>query len=375
MKTQYSVLVIGGGIGGMTLAHGLARAGMQVRVIEVGHRANQHGTGIFLLGNTLRALDRLGLADACIAAGTGWDAVSVRDEAGNEVQLQKPPRTFRPDAPGAVGAMRTKLAEVLESYAIASGVRVDYGVTVEAFEQEPEGVSYRLSTGELGRCDLLVAADGTYSKTRAKVFGPEFKPIYAGQGAWRFTVERLSSFDGFALYKHKNGRTVGCLPLSDELCYYFFLETIKEHTHMPEAELSALFRQRLEPFSAPELREAAKRCDGSRYVSYRPFDILLMPAPWYKGRVVLLGDAAHALTPQLTSGGGMAIEDAVVLTEELSSRPSIEEALAAYSERRYARVKRIYDTSLAVCQAEQNQDGARAVETLMQGYGLLAQPF
>lgn len=375
MKAQYSVLVIGGGIGGMTVAHGLARAGMQVRVIEMGQRATQQGTGIFLLGNTLRALDKLGLADACIAAGTGWDEVSVRDEAGNEIRLQRQPRTFRPDAPGAIGVMRTKLAEVLEAHAIASGVRIDYRTTVDTFEQGADGVSYQLSTGEVGRCDLLVAADGTYSKTRAKVFGADFKPVYAGQGAWRFTVERLSSFDGFALYQHKNGRTVGCLPLSEELCYYFFLETCKEHVHMPEAELSALFRERLEPFSAPELREAIKRCDGSRYVSYRPFDILLMPAPWYKGRVALLGDAAHALTPQLTSGGGMAIEDAAVLTEELSSRPSIEDALAAYSERRYARVKRIYDTSLAVCQAEQNQDGARAVEILMQGYGLLAQPF
>lgn len=377
VKSQYSVLVVGGGIGGMTLAHGLAQAGMQVRVIEASRRSEQQGTGIFLLGNSLRALDKLGLADACIAVGTGWDTVSVRNEAGHETKDQRPPRTFRPDAPGAIGVMRPKLAEVLESHALAGGVQIDYHTTVEDFEQVPDGVSYRLSSGETGRCDLLVAADGTYSKTRTKVFGEEFKPTYAGQGAWRFTVERLTSFDGFALYKHNDGRTVGCLPLSEELCYYFFLENAQEHMHMPEAELSGMFRQRLEGFSAPELREAIARCDGSRYVSYRPFDILLMPAPWYKGRVALLGDAAHAVTPQLTSGGGMAIEDAVVLSEELSVRADIDEALASYSARRFDRVQRIYETSLAICQAEQDPhaDGTRAVELLMEGYGILAQPF
>lgn len=377
MKSQYSVLVVGGGIGGMTLAHGLAQAGMQVRVIEASRRTEQQGTGIFLLGNSLRALDKLGLADACIAVGTGWDTVSVRNEAGHETKVQRPPRTFRPDAPGAIGVMRPKLAEVLEAHAVVGGVQIDYRTTVEDFEQELGGVSYRLSTGETGRCDLLVAADGTYSKTRTKVFGAEFKPTYAGQGAWRFTVERLSSFDGFALYKHSDGRTVGCLPLSEELCYYFFLENSKEHIHMPEAELSGMFRQRLEGFSAPELREAIARCDGSRYVSYRPFDILLMPAPWYKGRVALLGDAAHSVTPQLTSGGGMAIEDAVVLSEELSVHADIDQALAAYSARRFDRVRRIYETSLAICQAEQDPhaDGTRAVELLMEGYGILAQPF
>src|SRR5690349_8057443 len=120
--------------------------------------------------------------------------------------------------------MRPKLAEVLEGHALASGARIDYRTTVEDLEQDSSGVSYRLSTGETGRCDLLVAADGTYSKTRSRVFGSEYQPTYAGQGAWRFTVERPPEFDGLVLYKHRDGRAVGGLPLSDKLCYYFFLE-------------------------------------------------------------------------------------------------------------------------------------------------------
>ncbi|SFT85881.1 FAD-dependent monooxygenase [Paraburkholderia aspalathi] len=377
MASPHKVLIVGGGISGMTLAHGLARDGADVRVVECSHRTDQQGTGISLLGNALRALDRVGLADSCMAAGSGWDTVSVRNDAGEIVNERRPPRTFRADAPGAIGIMRPKLAEVLEGHALASGARIDYGTSVDDLEQDGDGVSYRLSTGEAGRCDLLVIADGTYSKTRSKVFGTHYRPEYAGQGAWRFTVERPPGFDGLVLYKHGDGRMVGGLPLSDKLCYYFFLENAKLHAHMPQEKLVDMFRQRLDGFSAPDLCAALERCDGTRYISYRPFDILLMPQPWHRGRIVLAGDAAHSVTPQLTSGGGMAIEDAVVLTEELTRCANIDDALVAYGQRRSERVKRVFDISLAICAAEQDPhgDGARAVELLFEGYGVLAQPF
>ncbi|CAM2157901.1 FAD-binding protein [Paraburkholderia tropica] len=377
MSRVSEALIVGGGIGGMTLAHGLARNGIKVRVVESSHRLDQQGTGISLLGNALRALDTLGLAQACIDQGTGWDAVSMRDSAGNMLHSQRPPRTYRQDAPGAIGIMRPKLAAVLEAHALESGVEILYRTTVESFEQDLDGVTYRLSNGDAGRCDLMIAADGAYSKIRAQVFGSEYKPAYAGQGAWRFTVERPPEMDGLVLYKHKDGRTVGGLPLTDDLCYLFFLENAKEHMHLPEAELASLFRSRLDDFTAPELREAASRCDGSRYVSYRPFDILLMPQPWFKGRVALLGDAAHSFTPQLTSGGGMAIEDAAVLTEELMRRGTIDDALASYSARRGNRVATVFANSLAICRLEQNPhaDGREAVEILLKSHAYLAQPF
>ncbi|MGF6969394.1 2-polyprenyl-6-methoxyphenol hydroxylase-like FAD-dependent oxidoreductase [Paraburkholderia sp. WC7.3g] len=377
MSRLNEVLIVGGGIGGMTLAHGLARNGIRVRVVECSHRLDQQGTGISLLGNALRALDTVGLAQACVAQGTGWDVVSMRDSAGNVLHSQRPPRTYRQDAPGAIGIMRPTLATVLEEHALANGVEILYRTAVESFEQDEGGVTYRLSTGETDRCDLMIAADGAYSKLRAQLFGTQFKPEYAGQGAWRFTVERPASMDGLVLYKHKDGRTVGGLPLTDDLCYLFFLENAKGHMHLPEAELASMFRSRLDDFAAPELREAASRCDGSRYVSYRPFDILLMPQPWFKGRIALLGDAAHSFTPQLTSGGGMAIEDAAVLTDELMRRPSIDEALAAYSARRGDRVATVFANSLAICRLEQDpqSDGREAVDILLKSHAYLAQPF
>lgn len=376
MTSKRRVLIVGGGVAGMTLAHGLARAGMDVHVIEAGHRTEQLGTGIMLLGNTLRALDRFWLADDCISRGFAWDSISSRDIAGHVLHEQQAARVFRADAPAAVGIMRPVLAEVLVTHAERSGARIDYRTTVESFESDAEGVTYRLSNGEVGRCDLLVGADGVYSKIRTQAFGEQYQPVFAGQSGWRYTVERPAGLRGMAFYHGGRNRTVGTLPLSEELCYFFLLENSEEHIRMPPDRMGELLRERLAPITAPEVVEAAARIDGTRHISFRPFDILLMPQPWFRERVVLIGDAAHALTPQMTSGGGMAIEDAVVLAEELIARNSVDPALQAYCERRSERVRRVYEISLEICRSEQvSGDGSRGMALLREGHVLLAEPF
>ena len=101
--------------------------------------------------------------------------------------------------------------------------------------------------------------------------------------------------------------------------HFFFLENSAEHLHLPNEQLQALLLERLAAFSAPAIRNSLAHVTDPSHVIFRPFDITLVPAPWHRGRVVLLGDAAHSPTPQMTSGGGMAIEDAVVLTECLAA--------------------------------------------------------
>jgi 2-polyprenyl-6-methoxyphenol hydroxylase-like FAD-dependent oxidoreductase len=125
------------------------------------------------------------------------------------------------------------------------------------------------------------------------------------------------------------------------------------------------------------VREALAQVTEAKQVIYRPLDITLVPAPWHRGRVVLLGDAAHAPTPQMTSGGGLAIEDAVVLAECLATTGSAREALETYSKRRFDRAKTIWDASLQLCLYEQddpvgNKD--RSAALLLQTYQFLGQP-
>ncbi|WP_375779390.1 FAD-dependent oxidoreductase [Bradyrhizobium sp. ma5] len=376
MAAVKKVIVVGGGIGGLTVAHALQRIGVSARVIEMGDKRDRIGTGITLLGNALRALAELGLVEACLEGGHGWDVVSVRDAAGATVSEQSSPRIWDPDRPAAMGIMRPRLGQVLEDFATKSGARIDFNTTIIRIDQDNEGVTVQLSNGETDRADLLIAADGVYSKTRQKIFGEEFKTHYAGQGVWRYTVPRTEAINGFVIYRAPTGRMVGALPLSKELCYLFSLESTDEKLRIRQNQVCDYLRNLLAPFTAPELVEAAKMIGEDKHISYRPFDVLMMPAPWHRGRVVLLGDAAHSLTPQMTSGGGMAIEDALVLSQELDRNDDLETALADYSHRREQRVKRVYDTGYAICQEERKPVHGReyAMGLLREGYAFLASP-
>lgn len=371
-------LIVGGGIGGMVLAVSLARQGVEVHVVEAAKREDQLGTGINLQHNALVALQEVGLLDPCLAEGFPWDTISNRHAMTgallNSNKVGWPPR---PGVPGAMGIMRTTLAEILAHNAIEAGVRISYQTRVAALEQDADGVTVELTDGTSDRADVVIAADGAYSQIRSMVFGEQFKPTYAGQGVWRFTVPRPKNLDGFTMFRTDSGRSLGFLPLSEDVAYYFLLETLDQPLWVPPGQAAAMLEERMADFQVPEVQEVLPLMHQGWHVSYRPFDILLMPKPWHLGRVVLLGDAAHSLTPQLTSGGGMAIEDAVVLAQELRDRSTIDEALATYTERRHARVKLVFDTSFRICQIEMglSADGVAGTSVMVEGLRHLAQAY
>lgn len=377
MARAENVLIVGGGVSGMTLAIALRQKGMNVHVAEKCRREDQLGTGINLQNNALRGLEEVGVLDECLQRGFGWNTVTNRDRHGNQLHRVDLPWPTTPSRPGALGIMRTVLADILTRHAIESGAVLSFETTVAELEQRSNGVRVVLSNGHAQDFDLVVAADGVYSAIRRQVFGDEHQPRYAGQGVWRYTVPRPATIDGFTLFRTENGETVGCLPLAPDLCYYFYLESTPEKLRFEPHELPDALAARLSVFDAPELREAAGLIHEGRHISFRPFDILLMPQPWYKGRVVLLGDAAHSLTPQLTSGGGMAIEDAVVLAQELDRETDIDAALQAYCRRREQRVEAIFSNSLRICELEKGKspDGAEGTQLMVESFKLLAAPY
>lgn len=372
------VIIIGGGIGGLALGHVLARQGVATRIIEIGDRSVRLGTGITLLGNALRALDSMGLVDSCLEGGHGWDSVTMRDPTGKTINQQMSPRVWDPERPGALGIMRPKLGQILEDHALKSGATIDFNTHVTNIEQDDDGVDVTLSNGETDRADLVVAADGVYSKTREMIFSNAPKPSFVGQGVWRYTLPLQEAFKGFTLYFNPDPKkpAIGTLPLSKELCYLFSLENSKEGLRISEDKYCDYMRDILAPFSAPELVEARELIDADKHISYRPFDTLLIEDTWHNGRVVLLGDSAHSLTPQMTSGGGMAIEDAMILAEELGKSENIQIALNTYFERRFPRVKKVFDIGYAICIEEQEKKRGMeySMGLLREGHGFLAGP-
>lgn len=371
-------LIVGGGIGGMVHAIALARQGAEVHVVEAARREDQLGTGINLQHNALVALEEVGLLEECRAKGFAWETISNRHAVtGDLLNSSTVGWPTHPGVPGALGIMRTTFAEILARNAVKAGVRISYQTRVAKLEQDGDGVSVELSDGTSDRADILVAADGVYSQIRGMVFGEEHKPAYAGQGVWRFTVPRPKSLDGFTLFRTDAGRSLGFLPLAQDVAYYFYLETTEEPLRVPPGKAAEMLTERMAAFQVPEVQDLLHLMNEGWHVSYRPFDILLMPAPWRRGRVGLVGDAAHSLTPQLTSGGGMAIEDAVVLAEELRERDTVDAALAAYSTRREQRVKVVYDNSYRVCEIEKGKssDGAEGTRILIESFQYLAGPY
>ncbi len=196
----------------------------------------------------------------------------------------------------------------------------------------------------------MVGADGLYSGTRAKLF-PDCLPVATGQAAWRGACVRPAGVDVTHLYFGGRHGVVGINPVSPSLAYIYIVENALDGARRAPATLHTQMREKLEGYGGLAAQLAATLDDPSK-VSYRPLEWLLAPEPWSKGRVVLIGDAAHANPPVLAQGAAMGIEDAIVLAEEIATGEPIEPALARFAARRYDRVKYIVETSCQLAQWE-----------------------
>ena len=363
------VLIVGTGIGGATAAITLARQGLEVHSIDIKPERPTAGAGICLLHNTMRALEGIGLAEQCLESGMPFAVFREFDSSGRLLHTHP--------APPSCGIRRPELARILETAAQDSGAVLEKGLAIADMTDRGDCVEVQFTDGTQAVYDLVVAADGVYSSLRKRVFGTAHEPHFAGQSVWRFNAPRPAEADGFCLYRTSAGKVLGIFPTSRESCYMFYLESSREPLRIAESNSHVLIRERLADFEAPVIREALDRITESSQVIFRPLDITLVPTPWHRGRVVLLGDAAHAPTPQMTSGAGMAVEDAVVLAECLAGSESVGEALTNYDTRRFDRVKRIYDASLQLCLNEQEDPVAnkdRSAGLLLETYQYLGQP-
>src|SRR4051812_30680510 len=207
MTQARRVLVVGSGIGGATAAYALRRAGLDVHCIDIKPDTPTAGAGICLLHNAVRALGSIGLAQQCLDSGLAFQVFKQHDATGR-LLMSNP-------APPGCGMRRPELARILEGAAAAAGAVMEKGLTVADLADDGTEVHVTLSDGRQQDYDLVVAADGAYSKLRDRVFGAEHKVRFAGQSAWRFNAPRPSEVDGFCLYRSADGkRAVGALPTS-----------------------------------------------------------------------------------------------------------------------------------------------------------------
>jgi 2-polyprenyl-6-methoxyphenol hydroxylase-like FAD-dependent oxidoreductase len=362
------ILIIGGGIGGLTAAIALRADGHRVTVIERDPEWSVYGVGIIQQGNVLRAMKQLGLLGDYLSAAVGFDFVAVHAPDGTMVAKVPSPRLVE-GCPANVGVGRRALHKMLGDRAIAAGAEVRLGVTAESLSMDGEGVTVRFSDGREGRYAVVVGADGVHSQIRAMLFADAPAVRFTGQSVWRYNLPRPPDLDALQVYNGPIG--AGLVPISEELMYLYLTTPEPGNPHYPRDGLAAQMRAKV----PAALRDLAAAITDDDAVVYRPLETMFLEGPWHQGRVVLLGDAVHASTPHLGQGAGMAIEDAIVLAEELSRHDTAETAFTGYRERRFERCRYIVEESLAICRGQLGQgppvDNARATAAMFQ---VTAQP-
>ena len=334
-----AALVVGAGIGGLSAACALRSTGWQVQVLEQAQRLEPVGAGITLWPNALRALDVIGvsLPDGVSRPGTS----GLRTSSGRWLS-----RSNTADYPVRFGApliavhradLQQALLDALPAATVTTGTRVD------AIGQDDTGVTVEHSMGR-SRAALVVLADGLASTTRHLVTGSATRPRYAGYTAWRGVTDRdagqpelLGSTESWG-----RGQRFGLVPLADGRTYWFATANAPERQHAPNGahgEHAEVLR-RFAGWHAP-IEQVVAATPVQAVLRHDVYDLRPGLSTYVRGRLVLLGEAAHAMTPNLGQGACQALEDSATLGALLPPNVDPGPALARYDSLRRPRAQLI----------------------------------
>lgn len=366
------ILVIGGGIGGLTSAIALRRDGHQVTVIEKDPDWSVYGVGIIQQANVIRAMAQLGLVDDYMAAGVPFNKVAIHAPDGTMVAQVPMPKLVE-EYPASMGIGRPALHKILGDRTIASGADVRLGVTAKSIKDRGSDVHVIFSDGSEGVFDIVVGADGVYSDTRSVMMPEEPGPEFTGQAVWRYNFPRPADLEALHVYNGPVG--AGLVPINTDLMYLYLTTPEPDNPWYEKDSLAEAMREKMRGHSAQTIREMADDVTDNEGVVYRPLEGMMLRGDWHMGRVVLLGDAVHATTPHLGQGAGMAVEDSIVLAEEIAANDTPEGAFKAYRDRRFERCRYIVDKSLDICRGQLGKgppvDNAEATAEMFQ---IVAEP-
>jgi 2-polyprenyl-6-methoxyphenol hydroxylase-like FAD-dependent oxidoreductase len=371
-------LIVGGGPAGLCAATVLRHHGIDAEIVEINPDLRPLGSGLTMVGPSLRAL-RMVDEEAlrrCIRDGVGHAALSFGNADGQIIQRVELPPVAGPEYPGGFGTMRPVFWGLLADAAQRAGTRIRLSTTVTAIDQHPGGVEAVLSDGSRERYDLVVGADGLHSRVRDLAFPDAPQPFFTGQTVWRAVVPRPTELsDDMAMYY---GSTIkaGCNPVSATRMYIFAVENTPDITWPLREDWPGLIQALLAEHGGV-IGWARERMTDPAHIDRRPLHAILLPAPWHRGRVVVIGDAAHATTPHLAMGAGVAIEDAVVLGEVLGSHAEVGSALEEFVKRRFERCRLVVENSLQLGEWEKNPNDPAAEPARLSdtSFAALAAPF
>lgn len=340
---KFATLVVGGGIGGLSLARELSIRGLPVTVLEKAPQLNPVGAGIIMNPNAMGVLERNGLADALRSNAWPYLIRETRDRHGKLLAT----RDYRPlyDSGKLSRGALVHRAHLLE--ALFNGVpreAVHFGVTLRSIDLRADGVRVETERHGAFEAQILVGADGIHSEVRRRAFG-QIAPRYMGYRSHRMVVDNEAGTRNFTEFLGC-GQRIGLVPISEKRLYVWTTFN-SPRDRPPVLDSAGRFRELFGQFTDERLQRALSQIRSPDEIISTEIEELRL-ARWVQGRAVLLGDAVHAMTPNIGQGAGMAMEDAAVLAGELAAAERLEQALENYVVRRKSRVETVMRISRQV---------------------------
>jgi 2-polyprenyl-6-methoxyphenol hydroxylase-like FAD-dependent oxidoreductase len=344
------ILIIGGGIGGLTTAIALRQKGLDVQVYENAPVLQPVGAGIVLAANAMQVLRALGLEGEILAQGKLLRHFSILSQTGGVLAQTDSYRVSQRYGNDNFAVHRADLHRVLLTN--LGNDAVHPGKRCTGFSQTARGVQVRFDDGTEATGDYLVAADGIHSTIRRQLL-PESAPRYAGYTCWRTVIDGWpAGFNGeraTETWGHR-GR-IGIVPLTGNRIYLFICKKAPARSEQMRRYTAVQLQASFHDYHAPIPQVLAA---AARYPLLWNDILDLAPLRQFAfGRVVLTGDAAHATTPNMGQGACQAIEDALVLANCLEKYPDGEAAFKVFEQKRLARTGEIIRTSRQIGQVAQ----------------------
>lgn len=332
-------IIIGGGIAGLTAHIALSKAGIDTEVYEIAPAIREVGAGIWMASNAMQVFDRLGFAGQVQAEGMPLDLVKITDAKMNTLSLMRQQPVIQKFGYAINAIHRGRLQKILLEQCDPANIHTDRGFSRMKIGENGK-IQVWFSNGSAAEADFLIGADGIHSAVRKEIF-PEVRLRYSGQTCWR-GVAKIDLLDDWkAQTVEAWGRDVrfGFSEIGNGEVYWFAVKSVPAGGGDHPAELKSKLRKMFKGFEGPviEIIEATKEQDIIRndLKDFVPINA------WHQGNIGLIGDAAHAMTPNMGQGGAQAVEDAWFIAQAFQEHSDPEAAFQAFFKKRFKKVKGI----------------------------------